>query len=149
MILFIVVGAQIMSFALVSAGIPRAMVASIQAVQAAPYLVLLLVCLLYLVLGCLVDALSLMLLTLPVVHPVMVAAGFDPLWFGIVLVILLEIGLITPPVGMNLFVIQGLSRASLTDVSLGAFPYVLISLLCVVILTLFPGIVLWLPKQMF
>lgn len=149
MILFIVVGAQIMSFALVSAGIPRAMVASIQAMQASPHLVLLLVCLLYLVLGCLVDALSLMLLTLPVVHPVMMAAGFDPLWFGIVLVILLEIGLITPPVGMNLFVIQGLARTSLTEVSWGALPYVLISLLCVLILTLFPDIALWLPKQMF
>ncbi|MEO6270585.1 MAG: TRAP transporter large permease subunit [Lautropia sp.] len=149
MILFIVVGAQIMSFALVSAGIPRAMVASIQAMQTSPQLVLLLVCLLYLVLGCLVDALSLMLLTLPVVHPVMMAAGFDPLWFGIVLVILLEIGLITPPVGMNLFVIQGLARAPLTEVAWGAFPYVLISLLCVLILTLFPDIAMWLPKQMF
>ena len=149
MILLIIIGAQIMSFALVSAGIPRAIVASIQAINASPQVVLLLVCVMYLVLGCLVDALSLMLLTLPVVFPVMMAAGYDPLWFGIVLVILLEIGLITPPVGMNLFVIQGLAKTSLGNVGWGSLPYVLLMILGVVLLTIFPQIALWLPKQMF
>lgn len=149
MILLIIIGAQIMSFALVTAGIPRAIVASIQAIDASPQIVLLLVCAMYLVLGCLVDALSLMLLTLPVVFPVMMAAGYDPLWFGIVLVILLEIGLITPPVGMNLFVIQGLARTSLGNVGWGSLPYVLLMLLGVLLLTLFPQIALWLPGKMF
>ena len=149
MILLIIIGAQIMSFALVTAGIPRAIVASIQAINASPQVVLLLVCVMYLVLGCLVDALSLMLLTLPVVFPVMMAAGYDPLWFGIVLVILLEIGLITPPVGMNLFVIQGLAKTSLGNVGWGSLPYVLLMILGVVLLTIFPQIALWLPKQMF
>jgi C4-dicarboxylate transporter, DctM subunit len=149
MILFIVIGAQIMSFALVTAGIPRAIVASIQAVDASPQVVLLLVCVMYLVLGCLVDALSLMLLTLPVVFPTMMAAGYDPVWFGVVLVILLEVGLITPPVGMNLFVIQGLAGADLAEVSWGALPYVLLLLFGVLLLTVFPEIALWLPRQMF
>jgi len=149
MILLIIIGAQIMSFALVTAGIPRAIVASIQAVDASPQIVLLLVCMMYLVLGCLVDALSLMLLTLPVVFPVMMAAGYDPLWFGIVLVILLEVGLITPPVGMNLFVIQGLAKTSLGNVGWGSLPYVLLMLLGVLLLTLFPQIALWLPGKMF
>ena len=149
MILLIIVGAQIMSFALVTAGIPRAIVGSIQAIGASPQVVLLLVCTMYLVLGCLVDALSLMLLTLPVVFPVMMAAGYDPLWFGIVLVILLEVGLITPPVGMNLFVIQGLAKARLGDVAWGSLPYVLLMLFGVLLLTIFPQIALWLPKQMF
>lgn len=149
MILLIVVGAQIMSFALVSAGIPRAIVASINALQASPTLVLVLVCTMYLVLGCLVDALSLMLLTLPVVFPVMVAAGYDPLWFGIVLVLLLEIGLVTPPVGLNLFVIQGLAKADLSDVAWGSLPYVMLLLFGVVMLAVFPELVLWLPRQMF
>jgi TRAP-type C4-dicarboxylate transport system permease large subunit len=149
MILLIIIGAQIMSFALVSAGIPRAIVASIQAINASPQVVLLLVCVMYLVLGCLVDALSLMLLTLPVVFPVMMAAGYDPLWFGIVLVILLEIGLITPPVGMNLFVIQGLAKTTLGNGGWGSLPYVLLMLFGVLMLTIFPQIALWLPRQMF
>ena len=149
MILLIIIGAQIMSFALVTAGIPRAIVASIQALNASPQIVLLLVCTMYLVLGCMVDALSLMLLTLPVVFPVMMAAGYDPLWFGIVLVILLEIGLITPPVGINLFVIQGLAKTPLVDVAWGSLPYVLLMLLGVLLLTLFPQIALWLPGKMF
>ncbi len=149
MILLIVVGAQIMSFALVSAGIPRAIVAAIKAMQASPDVVLLLVCVMYLVLGCLVDALSLMLLTLPVVFPVMSAAGFDPIWFGVVLVILLEIGLVTPPVGLNLFVIQGLAKADLGEVAWGSLPYVVLLLVGVLLLWLFPQIALWLPTKMF
>ncbi|WP_374442710.1 TRAP transporter large permease [Stella sp.] len=149
MILFIVIGAQILSFALVSAGIPRAIVATINALDAAPYMVLLLVVAMYLILGCLVDALSLMLLTLPVVHPVMMAAGFDPIWFGVVLVILLEIGLITPPVGVNLFVIQGMAGTTLGEVGWGSLPYVLLLLGGVLALTLVPDIALWLPRQLF
>ncbi|MGE0716787.1 MAG: TRAP transporter large permease [Alphaproteobacteria bacterium] len=149
MILFIVVGAQIISFALVSAGIPRAIVAGINALGAAPYVILLLVVIMYLVLGCLVDALSLMLLTLPVVHPIMMAAGFDPVWFGVILVILLEIGLVTPPVGMNLFVIQGMAETSLGEVARGSLPYVLLLLAGVGMLTAFPGIALWLPQQLY
>jgi tripartite ATP-independent transporter DctM subunit len=149
MVLFIVVGAQIMSFALVTAGIPRAIVGAIEAAHLGPYLVLSLVVVMYLVLGCLVDALSLMLLTLPVVHPVMAAAGFDPIWFGVVLVILLEIGLVTPPVGMNLFVIQGMAKTTLGEVSWGSFPYVILLLAGVIMLTLFPAIALWLPQRMF
>jgi C4-dicarboxylate transporter DctM subunit len=149
MILFIVVGAQIMSFALVSAGVPRGIVAAIDRLHAPPYAILLLVTLMYVVLGCLVDALSLMLLTLPVVHPVMKAAGFDPIWFGVVLVILLEVGLVTPPVGMNLFVIQGMAETPLGVVGWGAFPYVVLLLLGVLLLTLVPDLVLWLPSKMY
>ncbi|TXL77610.1 TRAP transporter large permease [Vineibacter terrae] len=149
MVLFIVVGAQIMSFALVAAGIPRAIVAAIESAHLAPYVVFAVVVVMYLVLGCLVDALSLMLLTLPVVHPIMTAAGFDPIWFGVVLVILLEIGLVTPPVGMNLFVLQGMAKTSLGEVSWGSLPYVVLLLAGVLVLTLFPGIALWLPQQMF
>jgi tripartite ATP-independent transporter DctM subunit len=149
MILFIVVGAQIMSFALVSAGVPRGIVAAIDRLHAPPYAILLLVTVMYVVLGCLVDALSLMLLTLPVVHPVMKAAGFDPVWFGVVLVILLEVGLVTPPVGMNLFVIQGMAETPLGIVGWGAFPYVVLLLLGVLLLTLVPDLVLWLPSKMY
>jgi len=149
MILFIVIGAQIMSFALVSAGIPRGVVAAISDLSASRWMVFTFIVVMYLVLGCLVDALSLMLLTLPVVFPIVQAQGFDPIWFGVVLVILLETGLITPPVGINLFVIQGMSGEPLGRVAAGSLPYVVLMLLGVVLLTFFPGLALWLPAKMF
>jgi len=149
MILFIVIAAQMMSFALVSAGIPRGIVGVIAELDATRWEILAVIVFAYLVLGCLMDALSLMLLTLPVVFPIIQAQGFDPIWFGVVLVMLLEIGLITPPVGMNLFVIQGVSGRPLSDVAYGALPYALIMLLEIVLLMIFPSIALWLPSRLF
>lgn len=149
MILLIVVAAQIMSFALVSAGVPRGIVGVIGELHASRWVIFGVIAVAYLILGCLMDALSLMLLTLPVVYPIMQAQGFDPIWFGVVLVLLLEIGLITPPVGMNLFVIQGISGRPLREVSVGAFPYVIIMLLEIVLLAFFPSIALWLPSKTF
>ncbi|MGE5097145.1 MAG: TRAP transporter large permease [Betaproteobacteria bacterium] len=149
MILLIVVSAQVMSFALVSVGVPRGIVGWIAALEASRWVVFGVIVVAYLVLGCLMDALSLMLLTLPVVFPVIQALGFDPIWFGVVLVLLLEIGLITPPVGMNLFVIQGISGRPLGEVSWGAFPYVIIMLVEILLLVLFPSIALWLPAKVF
>lgn len=149
MILLIVVAAQIMSFGLVSAGVPRGIVGAISELHASRWVIFGVIAVAYLVLGCLMDALSLMLLTLPVVYPIVQAQGFDPIWFGVVLVLLLEIGLITPPVGMNLFVIQGISGRPLAEVSAGAFPYVVIMLLGIVLLALFPSIALWLPSKVF
>ncbi len=148
MLLFIVVGAQIMSLAMVTAGIPRAMVAVISGFQVSPTAIFAFICILYLILGCFLDAISLMLLTLPVVYPVMTTLGYDPVWFGVVLVLLLEIGLITPPVGMNLFVIQGMARQPLSLVSRGAFPFVILMCIMIVILTIWPGLALWLPAKM-
>jgi TRAP-type C4-dicarboxylate transport system permease large subunit len=149
MILLIVVAAQIMSFGLVSSGVPRGIVGVISDLHASRWVIFAVIAVAYLILGCLMDALSLMLLTLPVVYPIMQAQGFDPIWFGVVLVLLLEIGLITPPVGMNLFVIQGISGRPLGEVSAGAFPYVIIMLVEIVLLALFPSIALWLPSKAF
>jgi tripartite ATP-independent transporter DctM subunit len=149
MILFIVIGAQIMSFALVSAGIPRGAVEAISGLSPSPWVIFAALVAMYLVLGCMVDALSLMLLTLPVVFPIVQAQGFDPIWFGVVLVLLLEAGLITPPVGMNLFVIQGLSNESLGTVATGSMPYVALMILLVILLAVFPSVALWLPARMY
>ncbi len=148
MVLFIVVGAQIMSYAMVTGGIPRGTVAFITSLQVEPVVIFTFLVILYLILGCLMDALSLMLLTLPVVYPVIKALGYDPIWFGVVLVVLLEIGLITPPVGMNLFVIQGMARQPLSIVSWGSFPYVILMLIMIVILYIYPVLALWLPAKM-
>jgi tripartite ATP-independent transporter DctM subunit len=148
MIMFIVVGAQIMSYSLVTAGIPRGLVALITSFDVSPEIIFAFLCLLYLVLGCFMDAISLMLLTLPVVYPVMMSLGYDPVWFGVVLVILLEVGLITPPVGMNLFVIQGLAKSPLSVVAWGALPYVIMMLIMVLLIAIFPSLALWLPSKM-
>jgi C4-dicarboxylate transporter, DctM subunit len=148
MILFIVVGAQIMSYTLVTAGIPRGLIALITGLQVEPWVIFFFICIMYLFLGCFMDAISLMFLTLPVVYPIMMSLGYDPIWFGVALVILLEIGLITPPVGMNLFVIQGLARGPLSVVAWGAFPFVLIMLVKVLLLSLYPSLALWLPSRM-
>jgi TRAP-type C4-dicarboxylate transport system permease large subunit len=96
-----------------------------------------------------IDSISMMVLTLSVVFPVITHLGYDPVWFGIVLVILLEIGLITPPVGLNLYTIRGLMpNSTLNEVSHAALPFVILLLLSIVLLVVFPDIALWLPRNM-
>jgi TRAP-type C4-dicarboxylate transport system permease large subunit len=101
----------------------------------------------YLVLGCFMETLSMMITTIPIVAPVMIALGFDPIWLGIAIIVLVEAALITPPVGLNLFVVQSLrTSGSMTPVIVGALPFVMAMMLLLVLLTLFPSIALWLPK---
>jgi TRAP-type C4-dicarboxylate transport system permease large subunit len=96
-----------------------------------------------------IDSISMMVLTLSVVFPVIVQLGYDPVWFGIVLVILLEIGLITPPVGLNLYTIRGLlPNSTMNEVARAALPFVMLLLLSIVLLIVFPDIALWLPRKM-
>ncbi len=104
----------------------------------------------YMVLGTFMDAMSMLVLTVPIVIPIVVAAGIDPVWFGIFIVIMCEVALITPPVGMNLFVVQGVRVDSgpYSDVIKGAAPYVVIMMLFAIVLMFFPGIVLWLPNML-
>lgn len=149
MVLFILVGAQMVSFALVEAGIPRQTVALIQGSQLSYWQVFAIIVLMYLTLGMFVDALSSMLLTLPVVYPIILAYAFDPIWFGVVMVLLLEIGLITPPVGINVYVIHGIAKkASLQQVFAGSFPFVILMLAMISLLSLFPTLATWLPQYM-
>jgi tripartite ATP-independent transporter DctM subunit len=148
MMLFIVIGAQIFSYAVFTWGI-NAEIGRIVSDLALPRGAVLAVIIgIYIILGMFLDALSLMLMTLAIVHPIIVALGYDPLWFGILLVLLLEIGLITPPVGMNLFTIKAVSQdIKLSDVGWGALPFAVLMLIAIVILSVFPGLVLWLPLR--
>jgi len=149
MVLFILIGAQIMSFGLVETNVPRGVVATVAGLNVSRWVIFTFIVLIYLVLGMFVDAMANMLITLPVIYPLVLAYGFDPIWFGIVMVVLLEVGLITPPVGMNIFVIHGVARGRpLTEVIRGAAPYVLLMLLMVGMLAAFPNLVLWLPSRM-
>lgn len=143
----VIVGALILAQALSVLGLPTELVRAVEAAGLTPLQVLAVIVLMYLILGCFFDGLSLMLMTLPVVFPLMTSMGFDAIWFGVVLTILIEIGMLTPPVGMNLFVLVAISKGevSLGSVAREAFPYWLIMLGFIALATLVPGIILWLP----
>ena len=101
----------------------------------------------YLVLGCFMETLAMMITTIPIVAPIMFALGFDPVWLGIVIIILVECALITPPVGLNLFVVQSLrTSGSMNDVIAGAFPFVIMMLVMIALLAIAPDIALWVPR---
>jgi TRAP-type C4-dicarboxylate transport system permease large subunit len=127
-------------------GIPDQVAAFISDLGVSPYTFVLFLVLLYLILGCFLDALAMMITTIPVLFPVVVAVGFDPIWFGVFIVIMCELALLTPPVGMNLYIVQGVrNRGQITDVIRGVLPFFIGILTLVVLITIFPGIVTWLP----
>ena len=102
------------------------------------------------VIGFFMETLSMLLTTAPLIAPIVIALGFDPVWFGILLMVLLETALITPPVGINLYVVQGIrERGEILDVMKGALPFVLSMFIMIVLLLLFPDIALWLPSQIY
>ncbi len=102
------------------------------------------------VIGFFMETLSMLLTTAPLIAPIVIALGFDPVWFGILLMVLLETALITPPVGINLYVVQGIrERGEILDVMKGALPFVLSMFMMIVLLLLFPDIALWLPSQIY
>jgi tripartite ATP-independent transporter DctM subunit len=146
MILIIVVGASMLASFLAVVGLPRALTAVVIEFGLPKMIILLLIFLLYLFLGCFMDGVSAMVMTLPTVLPVLKVLGIDLIWFGVVLTVLIEIGMLTPPVGMNVFVIQGISGKSLTEVLRGSMPFFFILLLGLAIMTFFPIIVLWFPS---
>ena len=149
MVLFIIVGAQILSYALVRTGTSRGLAAWVVGLGLSKWVLFAIITLLYIFLGCIIDGVSMMVLTLPIVYPIVVAAGFDPIWFGIALVILIELGAITPPVGLNMFVIQGLSGGRpMSEIVWGSLPFGVLMLVLLVILGVFPGLALWLPNTL-
>ena len=105
----------------------------------------------YLILGMFMETLSMMLTTVPVVFPIVVAMGYDPVWFGILVIVLMEAALITPPIGVNLYVVQGIRKRGgrFNDVAKGALPFVLMMIVMVVLLIAFPEIALYLPQKFF
>jgi len=150
MLFFIMVGASIFSISVSMIGLPRQLIMAVQGADLSPILIIFFVYVLYLILGCFFDFISMLLMTLPFTFPLMMNIGVDPLWFGIVLVITGEMGLLTPPVGMNLYVLQGVTQGevSLGEVAKGGIPYFLmlgVSLACI---TIFPQLCTWLPAHM-
>jgi tripartite ATP-independent transporter DctM subunit len=147
-IMLIVIGAAILSWVFDFLRLPRAMVQLVTDANLAPWLVMLIIVIVYLILGCFIESIAMMLMTLSVTFPIVVAMGFDPLWFGVVLVLLVEIGLVTPPVGLVLFVLKGMSPdVAFRDIALGVIPFIVLMLAFIALLYAFPGIVTWLPSK--
>ncbi len=145
----IIIGASILTYSFDYLRLPLLLVEAVQRANLAPWKVMLAVSLLYVLLGMFIDSISMMVMTLPVLFPLVVARGFDPIWFGVVLVILMEIGLITPPVGINLFVLRGLgSDVAMKEIVYGVIPFALVMAAAVVLLYWVPGIATWLPASM-
>jgi len=148
MIMLIVVGAGFLSRVMGFLGIPAAITTAITELNLSPYILMLLLGGFYIILGCLLDGFSIVVMTLPIALPMVTAAGFDPIWFGIYLILMVEVSQITPPVGFNLFVIQGLTGEPILNIAKYAFPFFLLMLLTTAIITIFPEIALILPKLM-
>ena len=148
MIMLIVVGAGFLSRVMGYLGIPAAITTAITGMGLSPYLLMILLGAFYILLGCLLDGFSIVVMTLPIALPMVVAAGFDPIWFGIYLILMVEVSQITPPVGFNLFVIQGLTDEPIMKIAGYALPFFFLMLLTTAILTIFPEIALYLPQLM-
>ncbi|MFK4753062.1 TRAP transporter large permease [Oceanobacter antarcticus] len=146
-IFVILIGAEVFGFLLSVSQVSFAMVDMIDAYQLSPWMVMALIVGFYIVMGCFLESLAMILLTVPIFYPVIVASGFDPIWFGIIAVVTVETGLISPPVGMNLFVVQGATKnLHINDVMVGVIPFVLADFVRLAILMAFPAISLFLPE---
>jgi len=149
MVIFIIIGAQILSTALTYSGASRTISEWVLGLGLSKWEFFAVLVVLYLILGCFIDGISMIYMTLPVLLPLIKAFGFDLIWFGIVLTVLIEMGQITPPVGLNLFTIHAISGgASFSEVVKGSAPYVLLMLMFIVLLAVVPDIALWLPTTM-
>jgi TRAP-type C4-dicarboxylate transport system permease large subunit len=149
MVLFLVAGANVFSYFLALSMIPMKVSTWIIGLAVSKYVALSIIVLIYLFLGCFLDAISMMILTLPVVFPVVLNLGFDPIWFGVVCVLMMGAGLITPPVGLCVYTVASIAKdAPLEEVFKGAVPFLTAILFVTFLITLFPQIALFLPSRM-
>ena len=144
----VLIGALLFGYFLTITQTPQHVTGFLTGLGVGPYGVLALILLMYLALGCLMDAMAMIILTVPIVFPVVTALGFDPIWFGVVIVMTVELGLIHPPVGMNVFVIKSVIKdVNMSTIFVGVLPFVLTDIIRLVILVAFPAIATWLPLR--
>jgi C4-dicarboxylate transporter DctM subunit len=147
MIFAIIIGAFVFNYFLAVSTIPMELAEYVGNLGFPPVIIMVIIIMVYLVLGCFIDAMSMILLTIPIFFPVATSLGFDPIWFGIVIVLVVEMAMITPPVGMNVYVIQGITRdVPMQTVFKGIIPFVIIEFCFVILLVAFPQIALFLPS---
>ena len=148
MIAFILAGSTFLSLAMGFTGLPRNLAIWIQNMDLSPYVLILVLMIFYIILGMFLDGISAVVLTMAIIEPMIRQAGFDMIWFGIFLVIVVEMAQITPPVGFNLFVLQGMANKDMGYIAKSAFPLFLLMVLAVLLVVVFPEIALWMPEQM-
>ena len=148
MIAFILAGSTFLSLAMGFTGLPRNLAIWIQNMDLSPYVLIFVLMIFYIILGMFLDGISAVVLTMAIIEPMIRQAGFDMIWFGIFLVIVVEMAQITPPVGFNLFVLQGMAKKDMGFIARSAFPLFLLMILAVILVVLFPEIALWMPEQM-
>ena len=148
MIAFILAGSSFLSLAMGFTGLPRNLAIWIQEMNLSPYTLIFVLTIFYIILGMFLDGISAVVLTMAIIEPMIRQAGFDMIWFGIFLVVVVEMAQITPPVGFNLFVLQGMANKDMGFIARSAFPLFLLMILAVLIIIIFPEVALWLPDQM-
>ncbi|MDF1551561.1 MAG: TRAP transporter large permease [Deferrisomatales bacterium] len=149
MVLFLVAGANVFSYFLALSTIPMQVATWASELAVSPYLIHVVILLIYLMLGCFLDAISMMVLTMPVIYPVITNLGFDPIWFGVMAVLMMEAGLITPPMGLNVFTVAGVAGdVRVETIFRGVLPFLLAIFVVVALITIFPQIALYLPAMM-
>ncbi|APH71322.1 TRAP transporter large permease [Aquibium oceanicum] len=148
-IIFIVMASTLFSYFIVQTGVAEAISSAMQSAGIGATGVIILLCAVYILMGCFLEGVAMILITVPITLPLILSFGFDPVWFGVMLVILIEIGLITPPMGMNLFVIRAVSPGiTIAQMYRGAFPFLAAPLVLIALLILWPELALWLPSQL-
>ena len=148
MIAFILAGSTFLSLAMGFTGLPRNLAIWINNMNLSPFMLIFILTIFYIILGMFLDGISAVVLTMAIIEPMIRQAGFDMIWFGIYLVIVVEMAQITPPVGFNLFVLQGMANRDMAFIAKSAFPLFLLMILAVIIIIIFPEIALWLPNKM-
>ncbi|MCQ2003220.1 TRAP transporter large permease [Rhizobium sp. NRK18] len=147
MIMFVLIGAYYLNFALGISGFVDQINTFITTLPLPPVAILTVIIVIYLLLGCVLDGISMIVLTVPVTAPAVMHLGYNPVWFGIIVMLVIEAGMITPPIGINCYVVQGIRKGgSLNDVFIGILPFLGSILLVIALLIAFPGIALWLPE---
>ncbi len=149
MIMFLVIGGNVLAFLLSTLTIPQYITEAITALNVSKWSIMIMVNIILLIMGCLLDPMAIMVISLPILFPIVTKLGFDPVWFGIVITINVEMGMITPPVGLNLFILKGtIPDVSMKDIVGGSLPFLLLLMLGLALIMIFPQLAIWLPGRM-
>ena len=148
MILFVILGAHIFGYFFALSRVTNDLISWVGSMDVAPIVVMIVLLIIYLILGAFMDQVAILILTVPVVLPLVLSLGFDPVWFGVIVVITAEVGMVTPPMGMNVFVVARYTGRPLSELFRGTFPHVIAHIFAIALMTAFPILILWLPSTM-
>jgi TRAP-type C4-dicarboxylate transport system permease large subunit len=148
MLLLIILGAKVFGYFFALTRTTQDIVAFVGALEASRWTIIALIFTVYFILGFFMDQVAILVLTVPVALPVVTSLGFDPVWFGVIVIVLAEVGLVTPPLGLNVFVVSKYTGRPIAEIFSGVTPHVIAHLLVVLVLVVFPQIILWLPSTM-